>query len=201
MRRSPPRHDQRRNTREHACIPPRAAGSCSRAASRASIETAKREIEEAFKPFVETPDKRPRPLTVFVDIPRFVAMTEPKKRAALADLAKYVSSGKAAGKGKKAAPPARSSGLPCGSSSGPTEGTRRSPRSSWRPASACVSSSSTASSARMPTAPSPWPGCSTTSRRDWSAPILRAAHEEERSSPRREPPRYGHDRPQHVGRA
>ena len=77
----------------------------------ASIETAKREIEEAFKPFVETPDKRPRPLTVFVDIPRFVRMTEPKKRAALRDLVRHVSSGKAAGKGKKAAPPGQELGL------------------------------------------------------------------------------------------
>src|SRR5262249_39985184 len=33
-----------------------------------AIEAAKREIAAAFEPFVETPDNRPRPLTVFVDV-------------------------------------------------------------------------------------------------------------------------------------
>lgn len=63
-----------------------------------AIAEAKAAIAAAFKPFVETPDKRPRPLTVFVDIPRYTRMTTPKKRAALAALVKFVVSGEAAGR-------------------------------------------------------------------------------------------------------
>jgi hypothetical protein len=77
----------------------------------ASIETAKREIEEAFKPFVETPDKRPRPLTVFIDIPRYSRMTTSRKRAVLRKLVRYVASGGAAGSRGKAAPPGQQLGL------------------------------------------------------------------------------------------
>lgn len=73
------------------------------------IEQAKAEIKAAFQPFVETPDKKPRPLTVFIDIPRYVRMTVPKKKAALKKLAAFVASGKAAG--LEAAPPGQSLGL------------------------------------------------------------------------------------------
>ncbi len=76
-----------------------------------AIEAAKREIAAAFKPFIETPDGRPRPLTVFVDIPRYARMTTPGKRAALRKLVKHVSSGAAAGRGGKAAPPGQALGL------------------------------------------------------------------------------------------
>jgi len=62
------------------------------------LDEAKQEIAAAFKPFVETPDLKPRPLTVFVDIPNYVRMTGPKRRSALKKLVDYVSSGKAAGK-------------------------------------------------------------------------------------------------------
>jgi hypothetical protein len=65
---------------------------------RASIAAAKREIAAAFKPFVETPDKQPRPLTVLVDIPRYSRMTAPQKKTALRSLNSFVASGKAAGR-------------------------------------------------------------------------------------------------------
>jgi hypothetical protein len=79
--------------------------------SKEAIDAAQREIEAAFKPFIETPDNRPRPLTVFVDIPRYARMTTPRKRAALRKLVEHVSSGRAAGKGRKAAPPGQALGL------------------------------------------------------------------------------------------
>jgi hypothetical protein len=82
-----------------------------RSNSREAIDGAKQEIAAAFKPFIETPDNRPRPLTVFVDIPRYARMTTPRKRAALRELVSYVSSGKAAGNGRKAAPPGQALGL------------------------------------------------------------------------------------------
>lgn len=63
-----------------------------------AIETAKAKIAAEFKPFVDTPDKKPRPLTVFVDIHRNARMTAPQKKAALVELAAFVASGKAAGK-------------------------------------------------------------------------------------------------------
>jgi hypothetical protein len=84
-----------------------------------AIDRAKAEIAAAFKPFVETPDNRPRPLTVFVDIPRYAGMTTPRKRAALGKLVRYVSSGKAAGKGRKAAPPGQELGLAVWAKPGP----------------------------------------------------------------------------------
>lgn len=80
-----------------------------RSDSPAGIKQAKAEIAASFQPFVQTPDGQPRPLTVFVDIPRFVKMTIARKKSALRKLAKYVSSGQAAG--KKNAPAGQSLGL------------------------------------------------------------------------------------------
>jgi hypothetical protein len=65
---------------------------------RAAIKAAKAAIAAAFKPFVETPDKRPRPLTVLVDIPRYSRMTVAQKKTALRKLCRFVASGKAAGR-------------------------------------------------------------------------------------------------------
>src|SRR5262249_32689489 len=62
------------------------------------LERAKQEIAAAFRPFVETPDGRPRPLTVLVDIPRRASMTSVRRKAALQELAQFVRSGKAAGR-------------------------------------------------------------------------------------------------------
>ena len=67
-----------------------------------ALARAKEEIAAAFKPFVETPDGRPRPLTVFVEIPRSARITRPKQKAALIELVAFVASGK--GVGKKRAP-------------------------------------------------------------------------------------------------
>ena len=79
--------------------------------SQAAIEGVKNEIAAAFKPFVETPDRRPRPLTVFIDIPRYSGMTTRKKRMALKQLVEYVSSGRAAGGGRKSSPDGQELGL------------------------------------------------------------------------------------------
>jgi hypothetical protein len=87
--------------------------------SKEAIDAAKRAIEAAFKPFIETPDDRPRPLTVFVDVPRYVRMTTPRKRVALRKLVQHVSSGKAAGNGAKAAPPGQELGLAVWARPGP----------------------------------------------------------------------------------
>lgn len=62
-----------------------------------ALKRAEREITEAFRPFVNTPDRQPRPLTVLIDIPRFARITNPRKVAALAHLASFVASGKAVG--------------------------------------------------------------------------------------------------------
>ncbi|HYT67630.1 MAG TPA: hypothetical protein VEL51_14470 [Vicinamibacterales bacterium] len=83
----------------------------------APIEAAKNEIAAAFKPFVETPDKQPRPLTVLVDIPRYVDMAVDAKRAALAELGRFVSSGAAAG--LRCAPAGQVLGLTAWVRSGP----------------------------------------------------------------------------------
>jgi len=83
----------------------------------AAIEAAKNEIAAAFKPFVETPDKQPRPLTVLVDIPRYVDMAVDAKRAALAELGRFVSSGAAAG--LRCAPAGQVLGLTAWVRSGP----------------------------------------------------------------------------------
>jgi hypothetical protein len=77
--------------------------------SRRAVAEAKAEIAAAFRPFVQTPDNEPRPLTVFVDIPPNARMTTPKKRAALRELGAFVQSGKAAG--KPAAPEGQVLGL------------------------------------------------------------------------------------------
>ncbi len=74
-----------------------------------AIERAKEEIATAFKPFVETPDNQPRPLTVFVEIPRYVRMTTPQKKTALTKLAAFVATGKAAG--RRRAPKGQALGL------------------------------------------------------------------------------------------
>lgn len=87
--------------------------------SREAIDAANKEIAAAFKPFVETPDNRPRPLTVFVDIPRYARMTTPRKRAVLRKLVKHVSSGTAAGNGSQAAPPGQELGLAVWAKLGP----------------------------------------------------------------------------------
>lgn len=77
----------------------------------AAIAKATREIDAAFRPFVDTPDGRPRPLTVFVEIPRYVAMPARRKRAALSRLARHVATGGAAGRGATGAPPGQQLGL------------------------------------------------------------------------------------------
>jgi hypothetical protein len=79
--------------------------------SQKALDAAKRQIAQAFKPFIETPDRRPRPLTVFVDIPRYVEMDDRERRSALVDLARFVSSGGAAGGDWKQAPPGHQLGL------------------------------------------------------------------------------------------
>jgi hypothetical protein len=89
-----------------------------RSGSPDAIEKAKQEIAAAFKPFVETPDKQPRPLTVFVEIPPDVRMTVPKKKAALIELATFVASGKATGKPR--APKGQALGLMASVKSGLT---------------------------------------------------------------------------------
>jgi hypothetical protein len=85
-----------------------------------ALEAAKQEIAAAFKPFVETPDKKPRPLTVFVDLPRYAKMTVARKRAALAPLVEFVASGKAAGLGEKKAPEGQQLGLSVSVTLGPS---------------------------------------------------------------------------------
>jgi len=79
--------------------------------SREAIAKAKQDIRKEFQPFVETPDRKPRPLTVFVDIPRYVKMARARKRSVLRKLVRFVSSGKAAGKGRKKAPDGQELGL------------------------------------------------------------------------------------------
>ncbi len=76
---------------------------------RAAIAKAKSAIAAAFTPFVETPDKRPRPLTVLIDIPRFSPMSVAQKKTALRTLRRFVASGKAAG--RRVAPKGQKLGL------------------------------------------------------------------------------------------
>lgn len=76
---------------------------------RAALATAKEQIAAAFKPFVETPDKRPRPATVLVDVPRFSRLTSIQRRRALRSLNRFVTSGAAAG--RKRAPKGQRLGL------------------------------------------------------------------------------------------
>jgi len=65
--------------------------------SAQAIDAAKLEIADAFRKFVNTPDGNPRPLTVFVEIPRDVNMTKTKRQTALTKLNAFVTSGQAAG--------------------------------------------------------------------------------------------------------
>ena len=72
-------------------------------ADRQAMGAAREAIAAAFKPFVETPDKRPRPRTVLVDIPRYARMPLSQKRTALRGLARFVASGQAAGRRRRPA--------------------------------------------------------------------------------------------------
>lgn len=74
-----------------------------------ALAKARAAIAAAFAPFTRTPDGRPRPLTVFVDIPRYAKISRPKKSVILRKLVRYVSSGKAAG--LKRCPPGQTLGL------------------------------------------------------------------------------------------
>lgn len=65
---------------------------------RRSIDRATQALKEQFQPFVNTPDGKPRPLTVFVDIPRYVKMSDARKQALLTTLNTFVTSGEAAGR-------------------------------------------------------------------------------------------------------
>jgi len=69
----------------------------------AALAQAKAHIAAAFQPFVETPDKKPRPLTVFVDIPNYIKATPARKKAALKKLVAFVASGRAANRKKRPA--------------------------------------------------------------------------------------------------
>ncbi len=66
--------------------------------SAQAVAQAKMEIREAFAPFVATPDGRPRPLTVFVDIPRYSDLSVAGRTRLLKTLKAYVDSGDAAGR-------------------------------------------------------------------------------------------------------
>ena len=82
------------------------------------IADAKTKIAAAFKPFVETPDGRPRPLTVLIDFHNTAPVDDERKLAALTDLAGYVRSGEAAG--LKKAPAGQRLGLLVWPRMGPT---------------------------------------------------------------------------------
>jgi len=82
------------------------------AGTAAAIKHAQEQIVAAFKPFVETPDLRPRPLTVFIEIPDFGKLTKMAlivRCRALFALVKFVQSGAAAG--RDAAPEGQQLGL------------------------------------------------------------------------------------------
>jgi hypothetical protein len=63
-----------------------------------AVTRAKKEIAAAFRPFVQTPDGKPRPLTVFVDIPNYATIRPAARKVVLHDLVDFVTSGRAAGK-------------------------------------------------------------------------------------------------------
>jgi hypothetical protein len=69
-------------------------------ADRAEIAKARTTIAAKFTPFVETPDGKPRPFTVLIDFHNRSPLTAAKKRAVLSRLARWVKSGKAAGRGR-----------------------------------------------------------------------------------------------------
>jgi hypothetical protein len=77
--------------------------------TRTTIAAAKVAIAEAFAPFVNTPDGKPRPLTVSVHIPQRATMSRQKKLLALRELVRYVASGEAGG--SRNCPPCQSLGL------------------------------------------------------------------------------------------
>jgi len=79
---------------------------------------AKAAIAAAFKPFVETPDGNPRPLTVLIDFHNQAPLDDAGKLAALTELATFVSSGAAAG--LKRAPAGQKLGLVVWPRLGPT---------------------------------------------------------------------------------
>lgn len=78
---------------------------------RRSVDEAKEALASYFRPFVRTPDGKPRPLTVFVDIPRYVSLTTSRKRAILSALQEFVSRGRAAGPRFRRAPRGQQLGL------------------------------------------------------------------------------------------
>jgi hypothetical protein len=78
-------------------------------ASAGEIAGAKAAIAAAFKPFVETPDGRPRPCTVLIDFHNRSPLTRARKLAVLSSLARFVRSGEAAG--RKRAPAGQRLGL------------------------------------------------------------------------------------------
>ena len=71
-----------------------------RSTARAALAEAQRQLVETFRPFVETPDGEPRPLTVLVEFPPDARMTVTQKRATLVALREFVKSGRAAGRDK-----------------------------------------------------------------------------------------------------
>lgn len=88
-----------------------------RTARPTAIQAAKKQIADEFKPFVETPDRQPRPRTVFVEFPRSTRVTTPQKKTVLRQLAAFVSSGEAAG--KERAPEGHVLGLAAAIGNGP----------------------------------------------------------------------------------
>jgi hypothetical protein len=82
-----------------------------KSASPEAIRSAKGAIAAAFQPFVNTPDGRPRPLTVLVDIPRYARLSPVRKRTALRKLVNYVVSGEASGRPGRGAPDGQQLGL------------------------------------------------------------------------------------------
>jgi hypothetical protein len=83
-----------------------------------AMADAKTAIAAAFKPFVETPDGTPRPLTVLIDIHNKSTMDEARKLAVVSELAAWVASGGAAG--RKRAPAGHELGLVVWPRLGPT---------------------------------------------------------------------------------
>ena len=69
----------------------------------AEIADAKTKIAAAFKPFVETPDGKPRPCTVLIDFHNTSPLDTGGKLAVLKELSAFVTAGAAAG-GRKALP-------------------------------------------------------------------------------------------------
>jgi hypothetical protein len=66
-----------------------------------ALEQARAEICAAFKPFVETPDKNPRPLTVYIEFLAGSRVTKPKRTSILCTLVEFVQSGEAAARNEQ----------------------------------------------------------------------------------------------------